>query len=505
LTSVKAATLFESLNVETRRVWPLYAYDSTWALAFAIDAAIQAGDDLANATKLLSHLHGVAFSGASGAVKFDSNLDGAGDYEVVYMAGRETGDESAVSIVGYWTSSTGVHSLQLENVKLRCVPSDTHYLVVMVGMLIVWVFFLIAVTIVVVRRLRKSAGKLEEQCFHVEGSGYYMPAHIISTAANGDHHVVRAHEYHRTSCSLKFTKGREVVLKFMAKEEGFQSELACRGIDDSFRGKDCHAFKPHTEPKKRRFVVQVIECLRLATTTASKAYGDIGSVAIGEGAGATASKVELEPEPKPKPEPAALTDAEIRDKDEYMRNHWIVSETSKGRVFWDVLQVVLILYVAIAVPYRIWNSIDPRPWEFTFVVDVFVDIFFILDIALNFNTAVVHKGDLKYKRADIASESNDPDSIPSIPTVCSQRLTEQFRQQGFTSRAGSRSMCSVACRSTTSCSPWIHLQVSLIRLPPSDIDSLRMLPCCKLVCEQVPNLIRTSLSAPIRCSALCAS
>jgi hypothetical protein len=184
----------------------------------------------------------------------------------------------------------------------------------------------------------------------------------------------------------------------MAKEEGFQSELACRGIDNHFGGKDCQ-FKPPAQASQkndeRQFVVQVIECLRLATTTASKAYGDIGSVAIGEGAGAMPSKVE------PLPEHAAV------DKDQYMRNRWIISETSKGRVFWDVLQVVLILYVAIAVPYRIWNSIDPRPWEFAFVVDVFVDIFFILDIALNFNTAVVHKGDLKYKRADIASESSD--------------------------------------------------------------------------------------------------
>jgi len=320
---------------------------------------------------------------------------------------------------------------------------------------------------------------LEGQCFHVEGSGYYMPAHIISTAANGDYHVVRAHEYHRTSCSLKFTKGREVVLKFMAKEEGFQSELACRGMsadlehetivdeyneakvlvakaDTDLAKGDLDAGEENIDPEDQKRFIKVSECLRLAATIPSKAYGDIGSVAIGEGEGVTPSKVELEPEP----EHAALTDKDIRDKSEYMRNHWIISETSKGRFYWDVFQVVLILYVAFVVPYRIVASIDPRPWEFAFVVDVFVDIFFILDIALNFNTAVVHKGDLKYKRADIASESSDPDSIPSIPTVCSQRLTERFRQQGFTSRAGSRSMCSVACRSTTSCSPWIYLQVS---------------------------------------------
>ena len=95
------------------------------------------------------------------------------------------------------------------------------------------------------------------------------------------------------------------------------------------------------------------------------------------------------------------------DKDEYMRDHWIISETSKRCFYWNVFQVVLILYVVIVVPYRIVNSIDPRPWEFAFVVDVFVDVFFIVDIGLNFSTAVVDRDKVKYKRADIASESSD--------------------------------------------------------------------------------------------------
>ena len=90
-----------------------------------------------------------------------------------------------------------------------------------------------------------------------------------------------------------------------------------------------------------------------------------------------------------------------------MRDHRIISETSKRRFYWDVFQVVLILYVVIVVPYRIVASIDPQPWEFAFVVDVFVDVFFIVDIGLNFSTAVVDGDKVKYKRADIASESSD--------------------------------------------------------------------------------------------------
>ena len=96
-----------------------------------------------------------------------------------------------------------------------------------------------------------------------------------------------------------------------------------------------------------------------------------------------------------------------------MREHWIISETSKGRFYWDVLQAVLILYIIIVVPYRIFVSIDPRPWEFAFVVDVFVDVCFILDIGLNFNTAVVDGNNtVMYKRADIASESSNSALIP---------------------------------------------------------------------------------------------
>jgi hypothetical protein len=91
-----------------------------------------------------------------------------------------------------------------------------------------------------------------------------------------------------------------------------------------------------------------------------------------------------------------------------MKDRWIISETSNGRFYWDVFQVVLIFYVVIVVPYRIVASIDPQPWELAFVVDVFVDVFFIVDIGLNFSTAVVDGNNtVMYKRADIASESSD--------------------------------------------------------------------------------------------------
>eukprot|EP01046_Picozoa_sp_COSAG06_P035044 COSAG06_NODE_3723_length_4973_cov_1.907879_2_plen_359_part_00 len=307
---------------------------------------------------------------------------------------------------------------------------------------IVCVFLLVAVTLAVAMELKRNAKRLKNECFHIDGSGYYRPDSIIATSANGANHVVRAHEYHETWCSLHFKKGREVALKFVSDETVFQSELACRGMSadlehetivDEYNEAKVLVAKAETDAGENNILdsedqerfVKVSECFRLAATIPSKAYGDIGSVAIGEGEGGASNTAERsvtdneprrgccgsqskpEPEPKSKPEPAALTEKEIRDKDKYMKNHRIISETSKGRFYWDVFQVVLILYVVIVVPYRIVASIDPQPWEFAFVVDVFVDVFFIVDIGLNFSTAVVDGNKVKYKRADIASESSD--------------------------------------------------------------------------------------------------
>ena len=44
--------------------------------------------------------------------------------------------------------------------------------------------------------------------------------------------------------------------------------------------------------------------------------------------------------------------------------------------------------IAIAIPYRIGFSHDTYPWEGFFVFDIFVDLFFIVDIGVSFRTAV---------------------------------------------------------------------------------------------------------------------
>eukprot|EP01052_Picozoa_sp_SAG31_P003937 SAG31_NODE_156_length_22055_cov_105.227728_8_plen_66_part_00 len=49
--------------------------------------------------------------------------------------------------------------------------------------------------------------------------------------------------------------------------------------------------------------------------------------------------------------------------------------------------VAWILWVAVLVPYRIGFDVDTELSSWTFVLDVVIDTFFIVDICFNFRTA----------------------------------------------------------------------------------------------------------------------
>ena len=76
--------------------------------------------------------------------------------------------------------------------------------------------------------------------------------------------------------------------------------------------------------------------------------------------------------------------AKYEDDDEY-RSIFVMHPTTKLRQYWDFLQVFLLLYIAISVPYRLGFS-EPSygPW---YVADFFVDIYFYVDMVFNFFTA----------------------------------------------------------------------------------------------------------------------
>ncbi|XP_028398501.1 LOW QUALITY PROTEIN: potassium voltage-gated channel subfamily H member 1-like [Dendronephthya gigantea] len=65
---------------------------------------------------------------------------------------------------------------------------------------------------------------------------------------------------------------------------------------------------------------------------------------------------------------------------------WVMLHYSFYRVVWDWLVLLFILYTASAVPFAFCFSYDSVPMT---VVDILVDVFFFVDIALNFHTSYV--------------------------------------------------------------------------------------------------------------------
>ena len=67
------------------------------------------------------------------------------------------------------------------------------------------------------------------------------------------------------------------------------------------------------------------------------------------------------------------------------RRKRIILPTSTFRGFWDWFIIVLVLYNAVSIPLEIgFETSTPLAQQ---VVDVFVDVFFITDIVINFRTA----------------------------------------------------------------------------------------------------------------------
>jgi hypothetical protein len=80
----------------------------------------------------------------------------------------------------------------------------------------------------------------------------------------------------------------------------------------------------------------------------------------------------------------------------------VISPTSDFRGNWDLVQAVLLFYIAAMLPYRIGFSHDVVLWSAWFWLDLGIDIYFLFDLCLNFRTAVITSdGELLYKKADI--------------------------------------------------------------------------------------------------------
>jgi Ca2+-binding EF-hand superfamily protein len=66
---------------------------------------------------------------------------------------------------------------------------------------------------------------------------------------------------------------------------------------------------------------------------------------------------------------------------------WTRDPDSAFSAAWDMIQVFLLFYVAVAVPLRAGFDLTTPLWSFGFFFDLCVDIYFVADIVLNFRTA----------------------------------------------------------------------------------------------------------------------
>ena len=72
---------------------------------------------------------------------------------------------------------------------------------------------------------------------------------------------------------------------------------------------------------------------------------------------------------------------------------WMLMPGSSLRLAWDFVSVVLVLFVAISLPYRVAFLMDYISASLN-ITDFLIDIFFLFDIAVNFRTAFIQDGEL---------------------------------------------------------------------------------------------------------------
>lgn len=81
----------------------------------------------------------------------------------------------------------------------------------------------------------------------------------------------------------------------------------------------------------------------------------------------------------------------------------MISPNSRFRQRWDIFQAFLLVYVAVSVPYRICFDDAALVWSFWFTVDVALDLYFVVDVFLNFRTAIVTRdGEVVYEKKPVA-------------------------------------------------------------------------------------------------------
>ena len=86
----------------------------------------------------------------------------------------------------------------------------------------------------------------------------------------------------------------------------------------------------------------------------------------------------------------------------FNKSSFIIQPDSLMRAFWDISLFVCIIYQSITLPMRI--SFELNSTDFIFYLEIVIDMMFLMDIVLNFNTGFVHKGQVIMKRRLITQD-----------------------------------------------------------------------------------------------------
>ena len=82
-------------------------------------------------------------------------------------------------------------------------------------------------------------------------------------------------------------------------------------------------------------------------------------------------------------------------KEKTIVSKYILMPESEFKKWWSIIMLILLLYVATYVPYNICFNLDNisthQHWIFVNYLDLFVDIFFTVDILLTFVSAYEDK------------------------------------------------------------------------------------------------------------------
>ena len=80
-----------------------------------------------------------------------------------------------------------------------------------------------------------------------------------------------------------------------------------------------------------------------------------------------------------------------------MKVRCLLLPDSKVRTFIDIITFALILMVSLYIPYLFAFDIDTSSLNYE-IIELMVDIWFLVEMIFNFFTAFYHKGQLVFKR-----------------------------------------------------------------------------------------------------------